>query len=203
MGEIQFPYEKQNVVQTTQLHERLFNTIDDQLEGVTERIGGTWGDATRPTPSVGVPHPIGWNTDRNCYEHFDGEKWCALPAASQAPATLFDCAVGVSVRDWVAVDTVADAVVPASANSINTVAVGVVCAKVNPTRVRVLFGGEITGFIGLSPRDRIFLDTKPGKHLVNPVFDPIPPGFKAIQRLGTARSATTIIVAVGTVIEIE
>lgn len=203
MGDIQYPYQKQNVVQTTPLHEDLFNKIDDQLEGVTERVGGTWTDATRPAPSAGVPHPKGWNGDRGCYEYFDGEKWCSLPSASQAPAAMFNCAESVSVRDWVAAGASADVVVPAAAGSVDTAAIGVVSAKPSPTKARVLMGGVLGGFIGLSSRDRIFLGTTPGAHVVNQVFDPIPPGFKVIQKLGVAMSATFVVIALGHTIQIE
>jgi len=207
MGIIQFPYAKQNVVTTTPLHEDLFNTIDDQLEGVTERIGGTWTDATRPVPTEGVPHPIGWNLDRECYEYFGGSIWRNLGYESgsspQVVSLVFGCESSISVRDWVAISSDSDKVVLAAADSIDTVAIGVVGVKPSPTKAMVLMSGEMTGFSGLSPRDRIFLSTTSGKHLVNPVFNPIPPAFRAIQKLGVARNSTTVVVAIGCVIEIE
>lgn len=207
MGEIQFPYAKLNVVATTPLHHDLFNKPDNQVEGLTERIGGTWTDATRPVPTEGVPHPIGWNLDRECYEYFDGLIWRNLGYGSgsspQVVSLVFGCDPSISVRDWVAIASDNDKVVLAAADSIDTAAVGVVNVKINSTTARVLMHGELSGFSGLSPRDLIFLSTTPGEHVVNPSFDPIPSEYKVVQRLGIVKNATTVVIAPGLVVEIE
>jgi len=208
MGDIEYPYVDQNVVTTTPLHESLFNKIDGQLVGLTERIGGTWTDATRPTPSEGVPHPIGWNTDRASYELWDGAAWVQIAVAGggSGPSPLdflCTCEESIQLRDMVAQSTTANKVILASANNILTEALGCVYSKPTTTTALVRSLGEVKGFAGLTPRDRIFLSTVPGEYLINPDFNPIPPEYKIIQELGVAVSATTIVVAMSHTIQIE
>lgn len=123
--------------------------------------------------------------------------------SAEAPAVIFDCAAGVSVGDWVAIGTSGNEVVLADAGSVNLVAVGVVSAKPISTKAVVLMGGILGGFSGLNPQDLIFLSPTPGEHVVNPDFSTIPSEFKVVQRLGTARNATTVVIAPGLVVEIE
>lgn len=208
MGDIEYPYEKRIILSTTLLCPEFITKLDDQVEGVTERIGGTWTDATRPTPSEGVPHPIGWNTDRMAYELWDGTAWVqfAVAGGGSGPSPLdllCACEESIQVRDMVAQSTTANKVIPACADDVLTEALGCVYSKPTPTTALVRALGEVNGFAGLTPRDRVFLSTVPGEYLINPNFSPIPEEFKIIQRLGTAISTNTIVVTPRVVIEIE
>jgi len=207
MGEIKYPYPKLKVVSTTPLHEDLFNNPDDQIEGLTERIGGTWDDATRPTPSVGVPHPVGWNTDEECYEYWDGFEWTQFYGGSgggggSSVDVLYNCAAEVSVNNWVAQGE-NDTVILASATDKVLEAIGIVVVKPISTIAKVRLLGRVDGFSGLAAQDRLFLSTIAGEHIVNPIFDPMPPLYKIIQRLGIAKNTTEVIVAPNCVVEIE
>lgn len=208
MGDIEYPYIDQNVVTTTPLHESLFNKIDGQLVGLTERIGGTWTDATRPTPSEGVPHPIGWNNDRNSYEYWDGSAWVefTVGGGGGGPSPLdglYTCEVSVSVLDAVAQSTTSNKVILASASDALKEAVGIVLTKPTTTSAMVRGIGEVSGYGGLTPGNRVFLSDTPGDLVFNPDFSSIPPAYKLIQRIGTVKNAITIVVQPRVIIEIE
>lgn len=67
------------------------NKQEHQLEALTERVGGTWTTATRPTPSVNVPHPIGYNMDLPGYEFWNGSAWVSTGGAGLLEPGLMMC----------------------------------------------------------------------------------------------------------------
>lgn len=208
MGEIEYPYIDQGVILTTPLSKDLFNKIDGQLVGLTERIGGTWTDATRPTPGAEIPHPIGWNNDRNCYECWDGSAWVEfiIGGGGGGPSPLdglYTCEASVSVLDAVAQSTTSNKVILASASDASKEAVGIVLTKPTTTTAMVRGMGEVSGYGGLTPGNMVFLSTTAGDLVFNPNFSPIPVEYKLIQRIGTVKNAITIVVRPSVIIEIE
>lgn len=208
MGNIEYPYIDQGVILTTPLSKDLFNKIDGQLVGLTERIGGTWTDATRPSPSAGVPHPIGWNSDRNVYEYWDGSAWVefTVGGGGGGPSPLdglYTCEESVSVLDAVAQSTTSNKVILASADDVLTEAVGIVLTKPTTTTAMVRGFGEVSGYGGLTPGNRIFLSDTPGGLVFDPDFSSIPAEYAIIQRIGTVKNAITIVVQPRVTIEIE
>lgn len=126
------------------------------------------------------------------------------PTASVTPTEVSaNCDASVEVADWVAIGTTDNEVVPANASAVATAAIGVVSEKPTSTTAKVLVSGEFDGFMSLTPRDRIFLGIVDGEHVINQNFNPVPHGYKLVQRLGVAKSSTSIVVAPGPIIEIE
>jgi hypothetical protein len=140
--------------------------------------------------------------DMTTYEAkiWDGAAWRTL--LTEAGAVIYNCAESVAVGDWVAQDT-ADSVVLADASTEATPALGVVVFKPTTTTAKVLTAGPTSIFSGLTAKDRLWLSTTAGDHVVNQTWNPLPSGYKIIQRLGTAKNATTIIVSLRAIIEIE
>jgi hypothetical protein len=116
---------------------------------------------------------------------------------------IANCDVSLEVSDWVAIGTTDNEVVLADASSADTPAIGVITEKPTTTTAKVMISGEFDGFSGLTPRDRIFLSTVAGEHVINQDFAPVPYGYKLVQRLGVAKSSTSVIVAPGPIFEIE
>lgn len=198
MGEIQYPYQKQNVVQATPLHEDLFNKIDGQVEGLTERFGGTWTDATRPTVSVGVPHPAGWNDDRKCYEYWNGVAWLQFSAGGgpgpTPPIRIYTCPSAIVVGEWLAKDGNPNTVVLADASNKALPALGACKQKLTSTTCDVQRIGELGVFSGLIPGSVYYLDRLAGKMTLPPI-DLSLSGL--IQRVGVAKNSTTLEVDLG------
>lgn len=157
----------------------------------------TGGTSTVTNPAAGCRL-----FDMTSYEAkiWDGATWRTL--LTEAGAVTYDCAESIAVGDWVAQDT-ADTVVLADASSEATPAIGLVSFKPTTTTARVLTAGPAGGFSGLTAKDRLFLSTTAGDHVVNQNWNPLPSGYKIIQRLGTAKNATTIIITLKAIIEIE
>lgn len=130
-------------------------------------------------------------------------RWGLTAPGPEDPPLIFDCAASVSVGDWVATGASDNEVILADASSIGNPAIGLVSSKPTTTTARLLTAGPASGFSGLSSKDRLFLSKTAGEYVVNQNWNPLPGGYKIIQRLGTAKNATTIIISLRIVIEIE
>lgn len=195
MGAIQYPYPNAKCTTSTKLTENLFNIPGDQLEGLTERIGGTWTSSTRPSPSTGVPHPIGWNTDLGVYEYWSGTAWVQLSGGGPGPTPtrIYTCSSGVAVGDWLAKNSMPNTVVFANASSAGTFAFGVCSQKITGTTCVVQRTGELGGFSGLTAGQIYYLDTTNGQMRLAP--SPFPTSG-IIQKIAIAKNADTIEVAI-------
>lgn len=92
MAGIQFPYVPKTVANDTdQVDEDDHNKQEDQLVALTAERGGTWADdAGRPTPTLDIPNPHGFNETRNSYEFYNGTAWVQTGGALAAHATAHE-----------------------------------------------------------------------------------------------------------------
>jgi len=105
----------------------------------------------------------------------------------------YSCAPGVAVLDAVYL-TGADTVGQALANGVATMPViGIVASKPTPITCIIRYHDEQAGFVGLAPGATYYAsDVTPGAiSLAAPVS---PPPGHVIQRVGFARSTTTLVV---------
>jgi hypothetical protein len=111
-------------------------------------------------------------------------------AASTVQGDLYACLASVSVRDAVYLSA-ADTVDKADADGVGTQPlIGFVVSKPTTTTCRVIYYGEIPGFSGLTIGVNYFLsETAGGITITAPTV-----GGSIIQKVGFARSATTLVI---------
>lgn len=88
MAGIEYPFPEQDVTNDVdKVDQEDHNRQERQLSALTAERGGTWADDVgRPTPTIDIPHPHGYNEARNSYEFWNGSAWAQTGGALAAHA---------------------------------------------------------------------------------------------------------------------
>lgn len=127
-----------------------------------------------------------------------GGTWAPSPPAGStgAQGSYTNPPGAVAVRDAVYVSGPGEVRPADNDDSSKQPVVGFVVQVIDATHCRVQYDGEVNGFVGLTPNATYYLDSTPGQITSSvPTSPPLPSG-SIVQRLGTAKDATFLVVEV-------